>query len=115
MAPAPDDPPPEIANGSGAAAILAAGVGCGAIGVLALAGDASPTLGRWLSLYPPSGALSGVTAASIAIWLACWFVLERRWRGRSIDLRPVNLIAFALLASGFLLTFPPIMDLLQGK
>jgi hypothetical protein len=27
----------------------------------------------------------------------------------------VNIVAFALLVVGFLLTFPPFMDLLQGK
>jgi hypothetical protein len=27
----------------------------------------------------------------------------------------INVAAFALLAAGFLLTFPPFMDLLQGK
>jgi hypothetical protein len=108
-------PAHEIPSGPGAAAILAAGVGCAAIGVLALAGDASPAVNRWLTLYPPSGALSGVTTAAIAIWLASWVVLARRWRGRQVALGPVNIAAFTLLAVGFLLTFPPFMDLLQGK
>jgi hypothetical protein len=115
MGSAPDDPRPDIPSGPGAAAILSAGIGCAAIGILALAGDASPVVSRWLSLYPPSGALSGVTTASILIWLSCWFVLARRWRGRTIALAPVNLAAFGLLAIGFALTFPPIMDLLHGK
>jgi hypothetical protein len=35
-----------VPNGLGAAAILAAGVGCATLGVLAFAGDASPAVGK---------------------------------------------------------------------
>jgi hypothetical protein len=102
-------------TGSAAAALLAAGVGCAALGALALAADASAPLNRVFSVYPPSGALSGVTSVAILIWLASWFGLARLWRYRSIDVRWVSIAAFALLALGFALTFPPVMDALQGR
>jgi len=102
-------------NGPGAAAILAAGVGCGALGGLAFAGDASPAVGKLLTIYNPVGTLSGVTTATIAVWLTAWFVLGRLWANKNVALTTVNIVAFASLAIGLLLTFPPFMDLLQGK
>jgi hypothetical protein len=104
-----------VANGSGAAAILAAGIGCAAVGILAFAGDASDAIGKLLNIYNPTGTLSGVTTFAIIIWLGAWFGLDRAWGGRAVDLRTVTFAAFALLAVGLLLTFPPFMDLLQGK
>jgi len=105
----------ELPNGSGAAAILGAGIGCGAIGILAFWGDASASMGKALNIYNPTGGLSGVTTFGIIIWLVAWFALDRMWRGKTVEITKVNLVSFALLAVGFLLTFPPFMDLLQGK
>ena len=105
----------ELPNGAGAAAILGAGIGCAAIGVLAFWGDASDSMGKALNLYNPSGTLSGVTSLGIVIWLVAWFALNRLWSGKTVGMVKVNAWSFALLAVGFLLTFPPFMDLLQGK
>ena len=105
----------ELPNGPAAAAILAAGIGCATVGILSFAGDASDATGRLLNIYNPTGTLSGVTTVAIIIWLLAWFALHRAWRTRTIAMVPVNVAAFALLAVGFVLTFPPFMDLLQGK
>jgi hypothetical protein len=105
----------DIPNGPGAAAILAAGIGCSAIGILAFAGDASDAVGRLLNFYNPTGTLSGVTIVAIIIWLVSWFALNRLWRKQTVPMTTVNVAAFALLAVGFLLTFPPFMDFLQGR
>jgi len=105
----------EIPNGAGAAAVLAAGIGCGAIGILAFWGDASDSMGKALNFYNPSGTLSGVTTIGILVWLVSWFVLNRTWRDKTVAMVKINVAAFAFLAVGFLLTFPPFMDLLQGK
>lgn len=104
-----------IPNGAGAAAILAAGIGCAAVGVLAFAGDASSAIGRVLNIYNPTGTLSGVTTGAIIIWLGCWYGLNRAWRTRTVSMGVVGVAAFVLLAVGFLLTFPPFVDWLQGK
>jgi hypothetical protein len=112
------DPPgsnDSILNGPGGAAILAAGIGSAALGILAFAGDASDVIGKALNIYNPTGTLSGVTTVAIMIWLVTWFALSRRWRERSVSMIKVNTAAFALLVVGFLLTFPPFIDLLQGK
>ena len=114
-APESGDAPAALPNGPGAAAILAAGAGSLALGLFALGGDAVPALRRAFSIWPPTGPLSGVTSAAILVWLAVWFGLSRLWGRRDVSLARVNTAAFLMLAGGLLLTFPPFMDLLQGK
>ncbi|MGZ6014960.1 MAG: hypothetical protein ACXWKO_08745 [Phenylobacterium sp.] len=104
-----------MTNGRGAATILAAAAGCFVLGVLALAGDAVPSVAKALNLWNPTGPLSGVTDAAILVWLVLWFVLNRQWRDRTVSMTRVNIASVALLLGGVLLTFPPFMDLLQGK
>jgi hypothetical protein len=104
-----------VPNGPGAAAILAAGIGSAALGVFALAGDAFPAINRLFTFYAPSGALSGVTTVAVIVWLVAWFILARRWANATVAMAKVNVASFVLLAIGLLLTFPPFMDLLQGK
>ena len=104
-----------ITNGPGAAAILAAAGGCFALGVLALAGDASASLAKTLRFWTPTGPLSGVTDVAIVLWLMLWFALNRLWRLKTVSMKRVNAISILLFAGGVLLTFPPFMDLLQGK
>ena len=60
---------PALTNGSGAAAILSAGVGAFALAVLAIAGDKSAHIAGSLIFYKPTGPLSGVTTTAILIWL----------------------------------------------
>jgi len=102
-------------NGSAAAAILSAGIGCAVLGILALANDALPAIGKLLVFYKPTGGLSGVTTVAIIAWLVAWLVLARLWGGRTVALAKVNAAAFVGLALGLLLTFPPVMDFIQGK
>lgn len=104
-----------LPNGPGAAAILAAGIGCAAVGVMAILRDAFVPIANLLNFYKPSGPLSGVTTVAVVVWLSAWFILASLWRKRNVNLSKVNPTAFALLAVGLLLTFPPFMDLLQGK
>jgi peptidoglycan biosynthesis protein MviN/MurJ (putative lipid II flippase) len=101
----------ERTNGSGAAAILAAGVGALALGVLAVAGDKSAVMKGWMIFYRPTGPLSGVTTVAILIWLGCWGLLEWRWGKRSVAVGRVCWVALVLLGVGVLLTFPPVGDL----
>jgi hypothetical protein len=105
----------QIPNGSGAAAILAAAMGSLALGLLSLAEDALPPVQRALIVWPPTGSLSGVTLAAIVVWLATWYWLGSRWNAVDVNMVRINLAAFAMLGAALLLTFPPFMDLLQGK
>ena len=97
-----------IPNAPGAAAILAAGIGCAAIGVLAFASELSPGLRGLLNFYNPVGPLSGKTTVAIIVWLASWYGLSRTWQTETVNMRAVNVAALLLLGIGFLLTFPPI-------
>jgi hypothetical protein len=99
------------ANGPVAAAVLSCGLGCFALGVLAVAADGSKHLAAALNFYNPSGPLSGVTTVAIALWLIAWAVLAARWKNRQLAFANVSAASFTLLALGLLLTFPPIGDL----
>jgi hypothetical protein len=101
-----------ISNGSGAAAILAAGVGSLVLGVLSFAGDKSAAFKASMDWYKPTGALSGVTTAAIAAWLVVWVLLELRWNRKSVAAGRTNAAALTMLALGLLLTFPPLVDLI---
>lgn len=104
-----------LPNGPGAAALLAAAIGCAALGIFALLGDAFHGIATFFKFYVPTGPLSGVTTSAIIVWLASWFALGKTWADRDVAIDKVSLVAFVLLAIGFALTFPPFMDLLQGK
>ncbi len=104
-----------LLNGPACAAIVAAGAGCFAMGVLAVAGDGSKRVAGMLNFYMPSGPLSGVSTLAVVVWLGVWVGLTRLWRGKTVALGRVNVVAFLLLAAGLLLTFPPVGDLLIGK
>jgi hypothetical protein len=103
--------PQALPNGSGAAAILSAGIGSFALAVLAIAADKSAAIKSALIFYKPTGPLSGVTTAAILIWLVLWVILDFRWREKTIALTKTNRIAFVLMILSFLLTFPSIADL----
>jgi hypothetical protein len=100
-----------VTNGSGAAAVLAAGIGAFALAVLAIAADQVHSIQRLMVFYKPTGPLSGVTTTAILIWLVAWGIFEWRWRNRTVALRRTNAIALILLGLSLLLTFPPIADL----
>jgi hypothetical protein len=108
-------PPNPVANGPVAAALLSCGLGCFALGALAVAADASKPLANLLTFSTPTGPLSGIAAVSIALWLACWAILARIWRNKSLAMGKVRAASFLLLALSLLLTFPPFGDLLLGR
>ena len=74
---------PAIPNGSGAAAMLAAGVGCFVLAILACAGDKSVAIKTSLNFYKPTGPLSGVTTARAAA--KCDFHAGSEVRGATDD------------------------------
>jgi hypothetical protein len=68
-----------LTNGSGAAAIFSAALGCFVLAILAILGDHSALIKSSLVFYKPTGPLSGVTTAAIVVWLFTWAILEWRW------------------------------------
>jgi hypothetical protein len=102
---------PARPNGSGAAALLSAGVGSLALAIVALVADKSALVKGLLTFYRPTGPLSGVTTVAILIWLTTWGILEWRWREKPAAIGPISAIALLLLGLGLVLTFPPVVDL----
>jgi hypothetical protein len=100
-----------MTNGSGAAAILAAGIGSFALGVLTVAGDKLAAVKSGLTFYKPTGPLSGVSTVAVVVWLVSWGILEWRWRKRIVAAGRIVTVAFILLCLSLLLTFPPVADL----
>jgi hypothetical protein len=98
-------------NGSGAAAVLAAGIGSLLVAVFALLADQMSAVKKMMVLYKPTGPLSGVTTCAVVIWLVVWMVLDRRWRTRDVPLGRIVTVAVTLLGLSVLLTFPPVADL----
>lgn len=103
--------PDQLPNGPGAAAILAAGLGCFSVGIFAILADVFPAFKQFTVFYRPTGPLSGVTTLAIVLWLFVWAILNYRWKRKSVNLSRVSLAALVLLALSLLLTFPPIADL----
>lgn len=100
-----------VPNGSGAAAILAAGIGSFALAVLAIATDQIAWMKHAMMFYTPTGPLSGVTTSAVALWLVVWAVLEWRWRKKTVGMGGVSAASLVLLILSVLLTFPPLADL----
>jgi hypothetical protein len=105
----------EIPNGAAAAAILSAGIGCFLISLFGLMGDAFPALAHFFTFYTPTGPLSGVSTVAITVWLILWWILCLSWSGKALPMGKINIIAFLFLGVGFLVSFPPFGDFLQGK
>lgn len=97
-------------NGAIWAAVLAAGIGACAVGLIVILNEsgifAAPTL------YGPAGGVSGRTAIAVAVWIVAWAVLHRLWRDREVDGRRITAIAAVLILLGLLGTFPPVWSLL---
>jgi hypothetical protein len=104
----------KIPNGPGAAAILAAGIGCAMVGILAFGAEASVALRNALNFYNPVGPLSGKTTVAVVVWLVAWLFLSRLWGSKTVTLGPVSVASFLCLGIGFLLTFPPTWELFLG-
>ena len=100
-----------LPNGSGAAAILSAGIGAFMVGFLAIAADKSAFLKSLFVFYKPTGPLSGVSTSAILVWLIAWGILEGCWRNRTVALARINAVALLLLGLSLLLTFPPVAEL----
>ena len=97
-------------NGSGLAAVLAAGIGSFAMGAFVLANEAGLFVAP--SLYPPAGGLSGRSTFAVLVWLGAWGVLHARWRGRDLSTSAILGWALLLIAVGLVATFPPVWGLL---
>src|SRR5712692_2707011 len=80
-----------LANGPAAAAILAAGIGCFALGLATTVEHTVVAGQQALTLYPAVGSHSGTTAVAVLVWVATWCGLHSRWRTLEVDFSRVFL------------------------
>jgi hypothetical protein len=97
--------------GKAAAALVAAGVGCMALGLFTVLAELSPGLRSLLNFYNPVGPLSGKTTLAVVAWLIAWIVLARRFQADTPHWRTALLLTWVLIGLGFLGTFPPFFEL----
>ena len=100
-------------NGGIVAATVAAGAGCAALGGLTIASAASTEVADLLTLYAPSGPLTGKATIAAIIYLIVWVNLHFRLRDRELSLSRGFLLTMLLLAIGLAGTFPPVYQLFQ--
>ncbi|MBF0529368.1 MAG: hypothetical protein HQK55_08875 [Deltaproteobacteria bacterium] len=103
-----------LTNGPGAAASLAAGIGCLAVGLFTTLAEASPGFAGLLNFYGPVGPLSGKTLLGVLVWAISWAVLNGRWKKQSVNFSKMFVITLVLVGLGLLGTFPPFFDLFGG-
>jgi hypothetical protein len=89
-----------------AAAIVAAGIGCLALGVLTTFAEASTSFKDWLNWKDDVGPLSGKTGMAVIAWLVAWVVLHVVYRDKPFETRRALTVALVLVALGALGTFP---------
>lgn len=106
----PDEMEP---NGGIVAAVVAAGIGCAALGACTVATAAYPGFADFLTLYAPSGPLTGKAVVATIIYLIAWLNLHARLRERELSLFKAFLLTMTLLGIGLVGTFPPVYQLFQ--
>ena len=95
----------ERPEGPAAAALLAAGIGAAALGLVTTVAAASETVNDWLRLSESVGPLSGKTIFAVVVWLVAWAVLHPLLR-RSRVSSAVLAITAVLVLIGVIGTFP---------
>jgi hypothetical protein len=93
-------------EGPVAAAILAGGIGCLALGVFTTLAEASVDIKDWLQWSDRVGPLSGKTVMAVIVWLIAWAVLHVVYRTKPFETRRALTIALILVALGAVGTFP---------
>ncbi len=95
----------ERPEGPAAAALLAAGIGAAALGVVTTLAEASETVKDWLGFSESVGPLSGKTIVAVVVWLVAWIVLHPLLRRRRLS-NGILIATGILVLVGVVGTFP---------
>lgn len=101
---------PDKADGPAAAAMVAAGVGIFALGLLTVLSEVSEPIHTFLEKMEFGrgvGPLAGKTILAVVIWGLSWAVLAGLWRAKDVSLRSAFAIGLVLGILGAVGTFPP--------
>lgn len=97
------------------AAIIAAGIGALALGIVTTLAEASTTVKEWLEWSTAVGPLAGKVGVALIVWIAAWIGLHAAMRHRPRETRTALIIALCLIALGVLGTFPPFFGLFAAE
>jgi hypothetical protein len=97
---------PDKPEGPISAAVIAAGVGAVALGLLTTLAEASTSVKDWLQWNDDVGPLSGKTILAVAVWLVAWAVLHIALRNKPYETGRALTIALILIGLGVIGTFP---------
>ena len=103
----------QIKNGSSAAAILAAGIGLAAVGIMTVTAEniAAGADSKALTWSKEVGNLTGETILGLIGWIVAWVLLGFFWKDKEVKLPSVLFVTIILAVVGLLTTFPPFFDL----
>jgi hypothetical protein len=93
-------------EGPVAAAVLAAGIGSLALGILTTLAEASEDIKELLNFYDPVGPLSGKTTGAVIVWVVAWAILHMVYRNKVVESRKELAASLVLIGLGVLGTFP---------
>jgi hypothetical protein len=91
--------------------VLAAGLGCLALGLLTVLTVASGGFSDAMTFSERVGDLAGVTTIATIVFFASWIGLALAWRRANPALPRVAAAAGLLIALGLVGTFPPFFNL----
>lgn len=98
-----------------AATLVAAGVGCLAMGIVTTLSEALKPVADVLNLYKPVGPLSGKSLVAIVVWLVAWAALNRSAQGKQINVGKWLTCSLVCVGIGVVATFPLFFDLFGDK
>ncbi|WP_149180986.1 hypothetical protein [Streptomyces sp. TRM49041] len=98
-------------EGPVSAAIIAAGVGAAALGLLTSLAEASEPVKEWLAWSGPVGPLSGKVLLALVVWVVAWAGLHLALRKRAVETTRALVVALVLVGIGVLGTFPLFFEL----
>ena len=100
-----------VHTGPAAAAFVAAGIGCMAVGLFTTLGQASEPIKNLLNWWGPAGPLTGKTGVALILWLVGWLVLHQLWKTKTVNLGTAFFATLVLVALGLIGTFPTFFEL----
>ncbi|MCH7547073.1 MAG: hypothetical protein IID30_11805 [Planctomycetes bacterium] len=98
-------------SGVAAAAFVAAGIGCAALGFLTTLAQMSVGVKNLLNWWNPTGPLAGKSGVAVIIWIAAWIVLHIAWKNKAVSERRAFTITLVLIAAGIVGTFPTFFEM----
>jgi len=101
-----------LPDGGAWAAILAAGIGCLALGLCIDLAEASKAISNAMNFYNPTGDLAGKSTIAVLVWLVSWMILHARWKNRNLrSPGKISAVMLILVALAMVAAFPPFFEL----